>query len=370
MGREGLMKSIVRIVPGLLVLSAVACGSSSDGSGLSSGSDEAVPLEEVPGLYADAACEAYLSCLGAIAEIFLGGEDCATRVTRQLEEEWPRIEDAVEQGRVEYHGDAIEACAEEIRGRSCAALSEREACPEGLDGTVAIGDDCSLSAECKGNAYCNFDSSCPGTCRALESAGAACQDDDQCTSGLFCSDETGRCVVPAGDGEACQGGEPDCALGLFCAGADEDTNTSGECRPIDGVFGRLSGEDCDFEAGQLCVKNLVCQVDSVDTDGLHLSCASPVGSGEPCRIAIPDQCPGDEYCDVPMDMLEGTCRPRPGAGEACATTGVGTYCEAYTRCDGGTCRDLANLGERCSSDEVCLSEHCDGTACVSQDQCQ
>jgi hypothetical protein len=373
------MKISVRTLSGLLALSALACGSSSDGSSSSSSSSSgsSVPLEDVPGLYADAACDAYLACLGPIADVFFAGEDCATRITRQLEEEWPRIEDAVDRGTVEYHGDQIEACAEDLRNRSCQELTERETCPDALDGTVAIGDDCSLSAECKGEAYCNFDASCPGTCRALEPAGGNCRDDDQCVSGLVCSSDTQRCVVPAGEGQACQAGEPDCELGLFCAGANETSNTSGECRPIDDVFGQANGQDCDFDSGRLCASDLVCQVDSVDTDGLHLSCARRVGSGEACRLAVPDQCPEDEFCNVLMQnngenmpLLEGNCEPRPAAGEACATTLIGTYCAAYTRCDNGTCRELANLGERCSTDEVCLSEHCDGTACVSQDQCR
>ncbi|HEV8247253.1 MAG TPA: Dickkopf N-terminal cysteine-rich domain-containing protein [Polyangiaceae bacterium] len=352
--------------------SAAACGGSSSDHD-NSGTVE--PVDQLPTIYTQAYCDALTACAGPLLAVFLPGEDCVTRTLPGFEEELSRIQAAIDAGKVVYHGDKIDACAEEIRMRDCAGFLERESdlCRAALDGTVALDGDCTMDEECSGVAYCDFAAACPGTCKPLEPAGSTCGADSDCASGLVCSGTTQRCVEPAGPGDLCKGGEPDCALGYICAGADDANNTPGNCRSYDEVFNGSDGAACDPVATELCDLGLVCAVDGLDQAGLMASCAAHVTSGKACKIAFPDQCPDDEYCDVPMNMLDGTCKPRPAAGEPCAPgpiDRVGSICAPYARCDSGTCRGLANLGESCSSNDVCYSSNCQGGACVSSSSCE
>ena len=359
----------------LFGLGLVACGSEDD-----DGFVQSVPLQEVPAKYAGALCQAYSACLGPLAEIYLPGEDCVQRTTDMVEDGWGSIEAGVEAKRIKYDGTKLDKCIAELEARTCDELLEREpeACSAAFEGTVADGEDCSQSEECLGLAYCSFDGSCPGTCQARETTGGACKSDSQCASGLVCSKATERCVTPAGEGEPCGGAEPECVPGFFCKGANEDDGTPGTCRGFDEVFAGGAGDACSITETQLCAPGFACGIDAVTAEGvLEATCTAKVGSGDACQIAFPDMCPPDEYCNVPGGLpvtLEGTCTARPEAGEDCAAATpfdmVGTICAPYARCDGGKCRALAGLGESCEGSAVCLSEHCQGGACVSGDACE
>jgi hypothetical protein len=187
-----------------------------------------------------------------------------------------------------------------------------------------------------------------------------------------CSDVSQQCEAPAGAGDLCQAGEPDCEPGFFCAGADENSDQPGNCRTYEEVFSAGLGEACSFQEGTLCQTNLACviEIDAV-TGMVGGTCAAKVGSGQACGLAIPSQCPDSEYCTGTVTMLEGTCMPKPEAGEACVP-GLGDdfVCAVGTRCDGGTCRPLAQLGQSCIEDAVCLSERCVGGSCVSDSACE
>ncbi len=370
-----LFRSVFGFASAVLVLAAVGCGSEASFDGA-----DKVPLEEVPAKYAAALCKAYSACMGPLVEVFLPGEDCTERTTDAIEDGFGSIEAAVDAKRIKYDGAKVEDCLADLGQRSCDELLLREpdACSHVLEGTLAEGEDCSQSEECAGLTYCNFASSCPGTCTALETTGGACKRDSQCASGLVCSEMTERCVTPAGAGDACGGAEPACAPGYFCQGANEDEGTSGNCRGYDEVFAGGAGDACDIVKNEFCQSDLSCAIDAVGADSvLEASCTAQVGSGEACKIAVPDMCPADEYCNVPAALpitLEGTCTSRPEAGEPCGLATPfakeGTLCAAYARCDAGTCRALAGLGESCETKAVCLSENCESGACVSGDACE
>jgi hypothetical protein len=135
------------------------------------------------------------------------------------------------------------------------------------------------------------------------------------------------------------------------------------------------GEPCDLVGGALCQPGLVCEIQSFDTMGIVSVCAEKVASGRPCRLAGPDECPVDEYCDATVTNLEGACVAKPTAGEPCAMSPFSAdpaarFCAPETRCDGGTCRPLAQLGASCMTDAVCLSEACRGGQCVNANACE
>lgn len=361
------MKS-TRVLFGILPLAlAAACsGSSDDDDGGSS-----VPLDDVPAAYSQAVCDTLTRCAEPLLEVFLVGEDCVANTTARLEEELSAWQAAIDDGRVEYHGDQVESCLADVRARACEDFNERGSgpCEQVFVGTTALGGDCTLDDECAGDAYCDFENACPGTCVELAGEGRSCNENDDCASGLTCSNATGACEQPGGAGDLCGMDNPDCGLGYLCAGANALMGEPGNCRSYDEVFAGAEGDACDILAFELCQTGLVCQVDAFGVDGIEASCAANVGSAAACRLAVPDQCPDDEYCDVPENMLEGTCRPRPAAGEACGGSD-GNVCAAGARCNGGTCKALTELGGSCVTGDVCLSESCDGGQCVSRNSCE
>jgi hypothetical protein len=360
-----------------LLASLSACGDdsgdSSDGGTPSGGGTS---IDELPALYSQAICEAYENCFGPLFDVYLQGEDCLTRTTTRLEDELPRFKEAIDEGRLAYDGRKVETCTDEVRALDCEDLLNRESatCQAVFDGTLALGDYCAMDEECQGSSYCKFEDSCPGTCAKLELEGGGCSSDSSCESGLSCSNETGRCVVPAGPGDRCNQGEPECAPGYLCAGANDDQNLSGNCRTFEEVFAAAEGESCDPLTTKLCAQGLVCRIDGITAMGeIEAVCAEGVEAGAACNLALPDACPDGQYCDIPANTLTGTCKARPGIGQPCGKSPfdmTGTICEEYARCDGATCRALGHLGDGCSSDASCYSDHCVGGKCVASEGCE
>ncbi|MEZ4375428.1 MAG: hypothetical protein R3B07_31750 [Polyangiaceae bacterium] len=339
------------------------------GSGGSGGAAE-TPIDDVPAIYAKAQCDVVKDCYGAIYSVFTQGEDCEAVTTAAISDELGRIKASVDAGKTVYDGTKVEDCVAELTSKGCDAFGTKiPVCDDILVGQVELGGECQLNEECAGDAFCKFDTSCPGTCTARQDVGAPCSDDDECLTGLACD---GNCVQPGGPGDRCGGGvEPECKPGLFCLGEDADSNTAGNCRTLDEVFTGKLDDVCSFGTN-LCDATLSCAVMSVDGQGnLSLQCVAKTTVGQPCRLAIPDMCGNDAYCDVPMNMLEGTCAARPGAGQPCAMPAFGDpTCAPNTRCDGGTCKARAHLGDDCSDDPVCISETCSGGKCISNSSCE
>ena len=352
------------------------CGDDSDStSDTQSPGTEVTPIEELPAAYANALCEAYTACLGPLFSIYLVGEDCAVRTTKRLEDDLPRLQASIAAGRIRYRGEFVSACTKELAGFECDELLERDtaSCEQVLDGTLALGAYCAMDEECQGSRYCQFTAACPGTCAELQPEGAQCEADGNCLSGLLCSESSGRCEKPAGPGDLCGAMEGECAAGFACAGADDDENRPGNCRSYDEMFSLASGIACDPIAGKLCESGQVCRIDAAGASGIEATCAAPVAVSAACKLSIPDPCPAEQFCDIPANLLDGTCKPRPVAGETCGRSpfeNKGSICAAYTRCDGDTCRALAHLGEACSSDDVCYSEHCVEGVCVASEGCE
>lgn len=361
---------LIRLVPWALFFGlAAACGGSDSGDGDGDG----IPLEEIPGKYAAALCEAYTNCVGELFGVFRPGEDCVKNTTIQLEEELAKLVELVDKGRVKYYGNKAQACLDEVAGSSCDLLSQRapESCETTMVGTVAEGEDCELDEECEGEQYCKMSDACPGKCASLEQAGATCSGDGDCVSGLTCG-QTGRCVAPAQAGEACKQGEPDCVAGYICLGDSEAEKTPGTCIEIESAFAGAAGDDCAL-ATNLCSTGLVCEIESITP--VSGNCIAKVSTGDDCRAAFPDQCPDDEYCmlnDDPLDPFAGTCTAKPEPGEPCGK-GLApqpNICAPYARCDDGVCRKLAHLGEECSQKDTCYSGHCVDGACVASNSCE
>jgi len=333
------------------------------GCGSTSGDDETtalpIPLSDFPSAYADATCGTYEACWGPILDLLLAGEDCLQTAQTAISDELSRIEQAVQDGKVKYDGAKLQACLDAVKARGCGLGGEPPECTAAIDGTVALGQPCSMNLECAGgDTYCRTTTTCPGTCERKENAGAACTGNDDCAAGLRCSDTTQLCFVPAGAGDRCGGGTaPDCEPGLFCLGEDADAGQEGNYRSIAEAFSGTVGEACILNSTPFCEPDLRCVVDAVNatTGEITTRCSAPVASAAACKTAYPDMCPVDQYCAVPANQLNGVCTARPGNGQPCAQRGNDTFCAPGTRCDGGTCRSLQKLGGACQTNDVCYS---------------
>lgn len=386
------MRAILLMAFPLALGLAVACGGSDTGgnnngngnaagaddgsgdgntAGTSTGNEQGVSLEELPAKYGAAVCEVFTSCAGDLFSLFRPGEDCSKTTKITVEEGLAPLMAAIDAGRVKYHPSKVQACVDDIAAAGCEQLTKREpvSCQEALEGTVAQGGDCTLDAECSGAQYCKVGDACPGKCAPYAAAGEECKSNDNCRDGLSC-DDNGHCVAPSKVGELCQQGEPDCGPGLLCLGDDSTAGTPGKCyTPDQALTGKL-GDACSFTAGTLCAADYSCEINSVSPIGGE--CVAKVAADAACHVAIPDECPVDQYCKLGADPLDaGVCTAKPVAGEKCAK-GLGTanICAPYLRCDNGLCREIAHAGEDCTQNDTCYSNHCVEGACVTGNSCE
>lgn len=351
---------------------AVACGGSESGGFAAAGGEgpgTGLPLAELPSAYGAAICKAYASCYGDLYAIFRPGEDCATNTSAQLAEELATLPHAVDAGRVGYDPAKAQACIDEVAAGDCATLSERASatCQAALTGSVTEDGDCELNEECQKDLYCKIGDECPGKCSPLEAVGRACTADGQCMSGLKCG-ATGLCVAPAQPGGACNQGEPGCSEGYVCLGENAEAATPGECIAVADAFAGEAGDACSLTS--LCKTELSCEIESVSP--LGGTCVEHVAADASCHVAVPDECPAEQFCKLGVNPLAGgVCTVRPAAGEPCAQgLGGAALCAAYARCDGGVCRELAAAGEGCSENATCHSGRCENGACVAGNGCQ
>ncbi len=364
------MRRMGGLVGFLAVGAAVACGSTSDGGSGGGG----VPLEDIPARFADASCKAVRACFGGAYDALLGGESCEGSAMAAVDDLIGDLKRRIDDGKLTYDGKAVDACLAAIEARGCGFTDEPEACEAVFEGAVAAGGDCGASEECVAEHYCKASGACPGKCAPLEGAGGRCTHDDDCRDGLACS-EGGECQAPAASGDRCGGAsDPECAPGLICVGADEEAQTSGNCRALDELLSGKEGDDCDPLSGPLCGAGLSCVFEGFDetTGTLLATCAKKLAAGADCNIGFPDPCPSDEFCAAETMMLSGTCEKRPGAGSPCASgpfSDAPDTCAPNTRCDGGSCRERQKIGGSCETDDVCLSEHCVGGKCAPAGGC-
>jgi hypothetical protein len=343
--------------------------------------EPSVPLEDVPEELASAQCEVLSRCAPSFYSSL--GDFCVPQFTERANAgTYDQIVQAVDDGRVRYDAKAAADCAEATRNLACDELDNPnlEACQNAFEGDVPRGGECTLDEECEGNNVCVFGSTCPGTCEQRLAAGQDCGgDDNRCGAGLVCSEETKRCIEPAGLGAECDDSGKECATPLFCKIPDGET--VGECVTQGSVFTEDEGEACDFLNNNLCKTGLSCVVAEVDIDiveqsfDLQFQCRAPAKLGETCGVGVPGQCDAGQFCagiKLGEEDVEGTCEELPGDGQPCADAGLGEagVCALDAFCDGDTCRALRDNGESCSVDAQCWSENCLNGGCAPASGCQ
>lgn len=343
----------------------------------SSSPSKSVPLSDAPRLLAESLCTAVNDCDPGLYQLLAPGEDCKTHFERTLSDGLSETQSEIDAGRMVYHGSELQACADAVRIAGCKLENalRSDTCLAALDGTVPLGGNCSSNDECKGVAYCNSEASagtCPGKCTAVGKQGDTCSDDEDCDVGFACSPGDQRCHEEARAGESCGGSAGlSCALGLYCFGANQQTNTEGTCKELAEIFVAKSGESCNIIGGPLCATNLSCVLTAVQPKPAF-TCIEKVGPGASCQFGYPDPCPTDQYCKRTGVTLAGVCTPRPATGEPCGPepfNGTPAVCAPSDRCQNGTCQAQKPLGGSCESDDGCLSSYCFRGKCTLKGAC-
>lgn len=342
-------------VVGFAIVTLSACSSSAD-------SPNGPALEDVGPLYAEALCTPLNQCLGPFADLFLGGEDCATNFGLSFEDSvLPEAQASIEAGRTIYHSEKVNGCLEALETRGCDSLGDMapQACEDVFEGTVAAGGDCATDIECAGDAFCGFEgAACPGTCTTRSLEDGDCNDDDDCSGALVCHNNS--CTVAPGDGDACEGTDGmDCRAGYVCIGSND--TASGTCKAVASLASRAEGESCDFDTPTLCMAGLSCVADSVDNGQPQFVCRAIASAGQACKVGLPSPCEAGYYCDADTDNMEftGNCVASPTAGEPCQDIGFDqTACAAGLVCLNGECTARKRLDATCSSDAECYSGAC------------
>lgn len=368
--------------------------------------------------WAEASCAYYLRCNYERPDRAFGDlpSGCVAYYERDIaNRRIPLLVAGLESGRAFYDEEAMGACLETAANGPCGEVDL--SCEDAAGGLVPPGGSCGSSFECEGEATCNVTNECPGVCVPLDdrvptqAEGMPC-DDAACLPGLVCLNErlaqeplpdlpserntcvvpaqanepcpstlgpspypcadegyrcawdggSLRCLLPLGEGEACDDRSPPCQEGLRCVYPD---NGSGVCSQF--VYAELDepcGSDIECAPGTTCVSL------PSTSNVANTRCVAEASPGGTC-YAIGDNCPPEEYCVAP-DPPEGeapytgTCEPRKQVGDACET---GEECQPLTNCLCGVCEARAQIGEACRHDVSCWSLACVDGVCAPPNEC-
>jgi hypothetical protein len=293
-------------------------------------------------------------------------------------------------GLVLFDERAAATCLTGIAAASCEQVAEMHAraeleapgdrlpgCLAALTGTIAQGQPCLQSADCRDRSHrCGAEGGgrCQ-TCRPTVGAlpiGADCSSGAPCPTGSRCRLAAAgapslQCELPSGRGGFCNS-DTDCAPGLFCS-RTVAFEFGGSCQP------HRAGEPCDGD--WQCIAFLACVGAGPGTPG---RCGQPRRAGEPCQLVLDarnqashSDCAVGLTC-VDLDGQGPRCLAGAGLGEPCGevpTPGgvrrglgcVAGFCERPPGQPSGRCRPPRGPGERCQTDAECSPLACgDATA--------
>jgi hypothetical protein len=354
-----------RAAAGASALQAGAAGIDADADGGGSQPESSPSVDEIATQLGGAVCDALLACLGPQKlNALFSREPCLTRIAGGLaQDDLATLPDSLQRQRVTLSPELLSACYDDTRALACEVQTQRlpASCQAAIAGHVAIGGVCSSGSDCTGEAFCPL-TACPRTCTERGASGAACGRDEECMSGLLCTG--GACGAPAALGAACAGSSGAmCAFGASCVGSTD--TKAGECKSNAEVQSGALGAACS-PGGTLCKEGLSCAWDGSKA----FSCQAAVAANQACHLALPSQCPNEQYCDAKDVMTVGKCQTLPGDGAACA---LGNQCAGGTLCivenSKGVCHKLGDLGDACSQPGLCRSGSCTAGKCTTRPTC-
>lgn len=286
------------------------------------------------------------------------------------------------------------ACAEARLSQSCQDIQNGIDLPCVLNGTLAGGEACHFSPQCRSGSCSSDNHGGCGTCVAFAANGTHCDSENLCDVNVDCvaqicmprgvptalpvgsacnaqsscpeaapcivasaGADTGTCTPIPGEGQPC-GFFPGAPSATVCApptrcvrpGPSSPTGTCSHIpRPVGGLCGSAIGAACEVGAfcndtqsgtcellhtvGQPCQSTDQCTSKLFCSDAL--SCAPRVDAGMPCTTL--EQCQPGQDCVVTSagDAGVGLCIDVAGIGEPCG--GPNQACAGALLCVGGTC---------------------------------
>ncbi|MDB4954818.1 MAG: uncharacterized protein JWO36_2387 [Myxococcales bacterium] len=301
------------------------------------GSDGPLTIEGYPVAFVDAYCSKLVECglvdnAALCHDLYLGFTlDQNTR-------------DAVNQGKIIFHGDRARACMNATLGSTCDRTdfllprSPSAACDGILEGTVGDGGDCAINEECI-SLLCSRpscatpDTCCRGTCRGGAAPvrphlGETCTVGGTRTSCIdsYCDNVTLTCSAFKAAGAACSLSSQ-CVVGSDCINA--------VCTAL-----AAPGAACAFTSDCLEIGD-TCNATS-------RTCVAVGLTGAAC--VVDNDCTNFDVCDP-----SGHCALRPRLGEACPPSCIdNTFCNATTM----KCTAPQADGATCSVNRECASNNC------------
>lgn len=302
--------------------------------------EDGVSLEDVPEKFRSEYCR-YLARCGVVpseaacAELNIG-------LTLNVD---PSLQAAIEMGKVNYDGELLARCYEQLGSASCDRTDEKGRtfggadCANAITGTVGAGGACAVDAVCKSR-ECDVpdcpDACCQGTCvgdaplRFPRQLGESCESTNDCASQTYCANGTCAALKPAAS--TCIT-TTECEYGLGCAGQPR------VCK----VLPKL-GEPCPD--GQCRDEGTYCAAPG-------MICAKVGLPGDACAARA--DCAQFYSCDATMHCTEGA-----HEGQACSATlrcaDLGNFCDTTTM----TCKPPQPVGTTCTSNNQCDTNYCDG----------
>jgi hypothetical protein len=297
-----------------------------------------IAIDDYGAAYFDASCQYLVTC-GQLKSV----QECHDLFMPIAARPSNSVLAAIESGKVTYDGASARACVDGIAALRCeievGSRGGPLACARVTRGTVPVRGPCALNAECVSQ-VCELptcdQACCIGSCyldQPLFSGdiGAACRNDTECRSELYC--HAGSCAPLLPAGASCETPTA-CALGLTCR--------SGACTARPRV-----GEPCDEE----CADNFAFCSPTTK------KCVKFALGGESCGVEFP--------CSVYYVCTNSRCSlpERIPLGEPCSPSdlceGPGGFCRLATGQYTGTCIQYEPDGGPCDANRVCATGTCD-----------
>jgi hypothetical protein len=273
----------------------------------------------------------------------------------------PSLAASLEQGRVEFDEDAIEACIDALGDLDCEA-TESPDCGENIEtlcyggnffkGVLSEGALCSPYGinECEDGNFCYGPPSL-AVCRENSGIGGPCLNGSGCFEG-YCDNRTDTCVEYGQEGDDCSYQDP-------------------------------KGIKYPNQVVERCDENLTC---SLVTETCISQCGDKVG----LHCYGDWECSDKSYCDTSLDPAPGYAEYSQFYGACKDRVGTGKACTASNQCDSGNCDvgvtdvclapitiDMCSDDSDCETDEFCYgytgqcltTKFVDGTYCDEDNWC-
>ena len=318
-------------IHGLIAQSSVALATLLSAGVAGCDGNNSIPIDELSARVDERVC-AFATACGTVPD----QASCNAVTSFATDAQLATLVAAVKRGTIAYDGALADQCLSEFGTGCTVSFGQSPACRDTFHGLVAPGGVCVLSEECSGNGTCLqagcVSACCPGVCSAgttpIPIGGNCATLPGQCVSDAYCNG--GVCAAKLAAGMACTGADACQSPGNCVLGSPGSGIRTGVCTlPGDTGAACRSGD-----ASPLCLRI----TDYCDT--VTNVCVKRKAPGGSCATS-------DLECVPYARCVDGICKSRPIAGEACDPS-LATGCLGNLRCTAGVCAVAPATGVVCT----------------------